>query len=487
MYSVRFVTLSLGLVLWVTSLGCGQEGNEDTPPTSPLIEDAFEAEGLTFTEGLVTRFTIDDCERIQNCYGNGPTTPYLLFNLPSATGEDGDLPERTIGAIPRVPEQMRSSYYLSANDALVIVGTTPPAAQYFGFTPYIYTRTNDMGERISIFASIQDTLNHLTISVIGDDPFSQPFALVVTSDRGALEKVSTALQNNGFASNAINSMPLSRDFIRFGNDADSDTLLLLGRMTNFENKEAGNTYLNALPLRFFRVTVETLGDGLAQPARNTRGDGASEHPQYAEVVNTLEAEIVASLAETPYEKIEIQSAATIEALLNGDKCIDDVTQCRGDNGDTTYSAGPVEVGMTESGALTVGPQLDLTLDDNDYFIIYGVNHTATGKSVYSNLGLYTADTRIGVAAIADTELVGSADAYLPDFEDADKLFAYQVRRECGDRPFCLTLSTEFPGIAQDQGIFFICRAYLNPGLTVSAAPAELVPERVILVKVPDGQ
>ena len=102
MYPVHFFALSLGLVLWVTSLGCGQESSEDAPPTSPPIEDAFEAEGLTFTEGLVTRFTIDDCERIQNCYGNGPTTPYLLFNLPSATGEDGDLPERTIGAIPRV-------------------------------------------------------------------------------------------------------------------------------------------------------------------------------------------------------------------------------------------------------------------------------------------------------------------------------------------------------------------------------------------------
>ena len=79
---------------------------------------------------------------------------------------------------------------------------------------------------------------------------------------------------------------------------------------------------------------------------------------------------------------------------------------------------------------------------------------------------------------------GSADSYVPMLPEKDALFAYEIRRDCSMRPFCLTLPTSFPGIAADQGIFFIFRAYINPGLTVSAAPSELVPERVILVRPP---
>ena len=478
----RLFVMMCVIPVFATVFACSS-GDDDSNTTDPIeLTAAFFAEGLTSTEGLVTNFTIDDCELIQNCYGNGPTTPYLLFNLPSINGDAATLPERTIGSIPRVPDDQRSSYYMNTKDALVIVGTTPPAAKYFGFTPYIYTRTDDAGDRIAIFASTSDTLNHLNISVENESPFNAPFAIVLSSDAQTMSKAHSALVASGLAATAINEIPLSRDFIRFGIEAESDTLLMLGRMALFDDEAAGQTYLDRLPLRFYRVSNATEGEGLNMPPRTERGDGNSEHTQYVDAVSILEAAIIDSLNQQPFENIEIQSAATIEALLNGDKCIQDVTLCRGDNGDTTYSAGPVVVGTTDSGALTVGPQLDLTLNDDDYFIVYGVNHQVTGKAVYANLGIYTADTRIGVQAVSDEEMRGSANAYVPMLDEKDALFAYEIRRDCTDRPYCLTLPTTFPGIAPDQGIFFIFRAYLNPGLTVSAAPSELVPERVILVR-----
>ena len=86
-----------------------------------------------------------------------------------------------------------------------------------------------------------------------------------------------------------------------------------------------------------------------------------------------------------------------------------------------------------------------------------------------------------MVAINDEQMAGSAAAYLPDHDDADKLWAWEIRRDCGERPFCLTLPTEFPGVPLDESMFFIFRAYVQPGLSVSADPAELLPERAFLV------
>ena len=115
-------------------------------------------------------------------------------------------------------------------------------------------------------------------------------------------------------------------------------------------------------------------------------------------------------------------------------------------------------------------------------MVYGVNHVAADKAIYSNFVVYTEKQRIGVAAVTDDEMRGSAERFLPGHTDVDSLFAYTVRRDCGAQPFCLTLPTEFPGVPLDESLFFIFRAYINPGLTVSADPSELLAERVVLVQ-----
>ena len=103
------------------------------------------------------------------------------------------------------------------------------------------------------------------------------------------------------------------------------------------------------------------------------------------------------------------------------------------------------------------------------------------KALYSSFGLYTAGNRIGVAAVTDDQLDGSAQGYLPDNPDAEHLFVYEIRRTCGDRPYCMELPETFPGARLSQAMFFIFRAYLNPGMTVSPAPDELLTERVYRV------
>jgi hypothetical protein len=45
-------------------------------------------------------------------------------------------------------------------------------------------------------------------------------------------------------------------------------------------------------------------------------------------------------------------------------------------------------------------QVTLSNDPNDFIIVYGVNHVATGKATYSNIGVFGADIYYGIGAIS---------------------------------------------------------------------------------------
>ena len=116
--------------------------------TSPAdLEAALRAEGLTVQRGETTTFVVEDCEALAQCFGNNRTTPYLLFNAPA--GQPGiALPDSVVGEIPKVPQDMAPSYLMEERDAIIITGLTPPEVRYYGFTPYLFSRTDDAGARV---------------------------------------------------------------------------------------------------------------------------------------------------------------------------------------------------------------------------------------------------------------------------------------------------------------------------------------------------
>lgn len=81
-------------------------------------------------------FSLQDCVALTDCFGNNASAPYLMLNLPPHPDRPGELPESIIGDIPRVPEGMSASWLLESNEAVVIVGRTPPTAKYYGLTPH---------------------------------------------------------------------------------------------------------------------------------------------------------------------------------------------------------------------------------------------------------------------------------------------------------------------------------------------------------------
>ena len=107
----------------------------------------------------------------------------------------------------------------------------------------------------------------------------------------------------------------------------------------------------------------------------------------------------------------IRDRTSVIAVPEGLTAYFNDTNAQGDNRDASYL-------MTE----------DFTLDsDEDFVVVYGVNHTATGKGQYSNAILYARPMLNGVASAYDSQYEGSASAYLP--EDAQDCLLYTSRSD----------------------------------------------------------
>ncbi|MCA9661252.1 MAG: hypothetical protein KC486_23135 [Myxococcales bacterium] len=425
---------------------------------------AFEAEGFVTQRGHASSFLIEDCASLSDCYGNNPSSPYLLFSVPAHPERPESLPSFPVGDLAKIPAGMEPVVRMTEGEALVIVGVMPPAAKYVGFTPYLFERWSG-AEPVDVFASVADTLNHVNLRTTD----AGEVAIIATSDRAAADRARAALVGDGFAEAAINELALPRDVLRFGLEASADTVLVLGRVALFADAAAGQAYLDDVPLEVFRLTPAQSGAAIVAPPRSERGDGTNEDA-LAGPLEELEAAIFASLGAAEWESIAIAGADTVALAIDPERCISTLSSCLGDNSDAAYAAGPITAFLGAEA---------LTLGEDEAFVVYGVNHAATGKAEYSAAAVYAQAKRAGVLTFNDADMVGSAARYLPDHPDVDKLFAFEVRRDCSGHEGCLELSTGFPGVGLDESLFFMFRAYVNPGLAVSPGPGELRTERVL--------
>jgi len=119
-------------------------------------------------------------------------------------------------------------------------------------------------------------------------------------------------------------------------------------------------------------------------------------------------------------------------------------------------------------------------DASDFFVVFGVNHEATGKARYSNFGVTSGRKHRGVASVTSDRLFGSASVYLPYHPQARYLYAWKVKRHCGAERYCLEVHNDGSlGVPVSSEVGFSFRAYMDPENTVGPDPEELVFSRVI--------
>ncbi len=483
----------ISAVLFVMLIGSGLAQNATTGDVR-AFQQALENDGFTVQKGGLGYFDLIklyDLGVIPSAYGNNPSTRYLTYFVPPAPGHE--VPElfakiaRTFG----VSSNLSAFWNLGPDEAIVLVGRTPPECRYFSYDHYVVDRTYG-NETRWIFANIADTVNNLVINTEGTpnglagNPFNQTTVIVATADRGIDQRIRAAASSAGYSGDIFNTQVLPLAILNMGLENSSDTFAIILRPALFIDKQAGDNYINNTPTTIFRITPNesTKLDPYNYPELRVRGTGKTEF----DLMDDLEELRVAILnkysglngTELPTSQIVPVGSDGIQRGINA--IIPDNDACYlWTVNQTVSSPTPPFPNLSLYYPFAQHPAITLGNDTNEFIIVYGVNHVATGKATYENLGIFGADVWNGVGAITDEDFNGTAEEYLPDNPDAKYLYVYKIARNCDGDPHCF----EVPfgpggyGIGSDQPLFIFWRLYLEKATKTGPSYSEIVYDRAI--------
>jgi hypothetical protein len=440
-------------------------GNSTDGASTTTIVESLERRGFALGNGSFDVIDITQCCQT-NCSGNNPTSPYAAFYVPPAPGQT------TPEANPR-PDGKSNAYRLRADEAIVFVGKTAPKAAYFGFTPYLMDR-DDNGTRKPIFASLAETLNDdviATSAAPGAPPFEQTTAIIAAADATTVLSVTDALVEGGVAKSAINTLIFDPAKAHFGLEPNADTFGVLFRLALVEDAAKRKAFLDApggSGGSVWRVTPKAPAASapLAAAAPRTKSTDDKELALRPAVQRLSDAISAA------YPTFVSQPVLVIDGEADPNTCIEKNRFCAGDNRDTNYPL--------------MAPR-DLFPTDDDFYVVFGVDHQVSGKTTYANFSVYAVEHLVGIASIASDQYPGSAQRYLlPTDPDAPKLYAWKIARACNGEMHCLEIPKGACPTGIDNGAMGLIafRTYLEPTTKTAPDMATLVRDRILRFRKP---
>jgi hypothetical protein len=423
------------------------------------------------------------------CDGNYPNALYANYGAPYTAAALGPSP-RFLSGLPQPVKDVALElpiFRLAPDEAVVLVGLTPPPEAYFSYQIYLatrwYTSETTPGEaKIELLLnSLGDTVNMQTINTIGRKPFERPMVFIFTADRGIDARVRAALRRAGYPASIINTIVVPSATLKLGFESDSDTFIIANRNALWVDPVAGEAYVENPTYRVLRLTPEpeAVLDPFPTPPLRIRGTGQTEIDLTPTLARLRAAIIQHYTAQGYTEKEYITKTVAYEGY--------DFTQRKvttlGDTRDALYlGAGNLpEFGLTDPMTLTEGDEL---------LIAYGLNHMATGKATYVNLNTYTSGpSKMALGRAFPDDLEGSAYQYLsPSDPDGEVTYAYMISRNCEAEDFCLQLEVPVDGcknkdgteiLTDDSPLGVVFRLYVEPPTSIGAAFPEVVYDQVI--------
>jgi hypothetical protein len=494
----------------VLTAGFSEAGQEKQRPEA--FRNELEKKGFIVQEGKLEFPDLASwcCQcQLPTCYAYNPSSPYGLFVLPPAPNQNSLIKNpysEWFYEDGHYPEGWSWFWRQRADEAVVFIGTTPPAMKYFGFTGYLYDRyresitppdciTSGGGTRVSpdsvknrfpLFASLGDTVNNMVVNVIGGkkDPFNKTVVFIMATDQDIEREIRRTLMKAGYPYPVINTIVVSPSIVRLGVESESDTLAFVLRMASEKTQELQEYMGSSMSL--FRVSPAqpvplSAIEPLALPNLRVRGTGETEI-SLLPAVDALGEAIVASYPE--YDSVKIATVNWYE----GYNCIENGQNCLADNRDTPYIP-PVFNPLTQT------LLQDMILRPNEFYVAYGVNHQETRKATYSNVSILGWRHKSSPALLTSDDMPGSAQYYIGSSMDqatTDKLYAWKVTRPEGCKagevagnipPNCKEVGyTCQDGIAADDPMLLVFRAYLEPKTRAGAAYGEIIIDRIIKFK-----
>ena len=460
-------------------LSCAPEAS--VPKVTPGDVDTFYSalEKSDFTLKPAPFIHVDliklyEAGKLANAAGNNAGAPYKgLFGAAPANLEMKDIKQLS-GAQEKVDNLLYSipgliqGWQLNPDEAVVLVTKTPPECTYFSYVGFIFNKYYEKEkQRKWVWTSFNDTLNNLTIKTSGTpdgakgNPFNQDTIIIITADKGIDQRIRNLAVSAGYAESIINTYIIPSSMVKLGTGPEFDTIVVGQRMALFADEKAGQEYVNTVTIGV-KVTPKSAVklDPFPAPELRVRGTGKTE-VDFQPAIEELRKAILAR-----YSDLAVKELNTYVWLSESYDAVQTETYVAGESRDTVY---------LRSDTLTLGD------DPDEFAIVYGVNHAATGKATYANCNFYGEAGWNGVTGIYNTEYARSAEPYLPGNPLAKYLYVCKFARSCGSDKTCIAVPTgpKAHGVGLDEPAFIGFRAYMEPATRVGPINTELLYDRVI--------
>ena len=423
------------------------------------LKDALERDGFTVQEGQVVLIDVLAlcCHGlIPTCLGFNPIGPYKVVRLPNAPGQT------TPSSFPWV-------FRLGANEAVVLIGQTPPPVTYFSYDSYVMTRYSDRESvRKVIFGNIGDAINNLTVRTREPDQglFGQDVIIVFTADQSIDARIRGAAASVGYPAGMVNTGVIPVDIARLGLGANADEFAIVHRVALPQTgQEAALSAYLSTPQLALRVTLDApvVSDPFPLPTLRVRGTGETEM--------TL-APALRDLRQAILDRYSgLRATELVAGVAPGQEyeCLQKEINGYGPTRDSLYMRTDSTFKLPE------GP--------DDFLIVYGVNHEASGKATYASLTVYEDSLMAAVAGDHSRRYAGSAANYLPDHPEAHLLYAWKIARDCQGDPHCLEVTMEgCPKIDLSElpALLLVWRLYQEAATGLGPTPGEILYDQAIL-------
>lgn len=349
------------------------------------------------------KWSLFDCEKEmekggKSCFGINEATiyGYPLFRL-----SDNTIPKELLeeniekGVVPRIV------FTLTMNEAIVIIGKTPPKCVYWGYTPYLNNKAtyNSNNQSLTIGkavnGSLNDTLNMNKFKEIFnvENPFNQNIMIII----GKNKKLNEELYNSNLLSEfnkKFNLKNIYKFIFHIPSDkvSDTDLLSVLSRVTYIDKSERDNYFKNPHTYTFKVKSNEvTLNQNYiySQPSDDlyqldkftlqSRDSNINEHTLtirgvlLKDILSKRIGELKLNTKKPIYFK---EFSVTIDdpkiRIDTGYDCINNNYNCLFDNRDTIY---------------TISSKIN-TSEAKNGIVMFGINHKFTEKALYTNINIY---------------------------------------------------------------------------------------------------
>jgi hypothetical protein len=359
----------------------------------------------------------------------------------------------TYSVPPRTGGSTYSAFQIADDEAILTLGTLPPAMNYYGYYTYLNERINP-----TVSPPVYETLKapfgpvmnqadanpglHAQLGGSTYQLFGQPTAIITTANTITQKDITTAIGATYGTSQAqdmvyVEKMPVN--LLQLGSSGNADEFVTALRLTPYSNASGqfdpiAVAYMQNPPLRAFRVSPIVPRTGVASATYTLAQDPM---PQTKVVpgqvweqtllsqfgvtngvaaLNTIINNVIANRAALG-ETFQGTVATANGSVLEGRKCINAYAQGVALAQQTgtqlvLTTAMNCEDGSPDAAYFGQRFGTELSYPKGGELVWVGINHGTLGSSDYSNLAVQ--EPAPDAAGLTNTQLAGSAAPYLGD-------------------------------------------------------------------------